>query len=127
LPVIRGLLDAGYIYAADKISALRDEAQSNAVWDALGIHGQIGITAGCVEVLDGLAQIVFMEWRTLSEGQAAAQFFIRERLIGWLECDASDRKSFVLEGFFERGSVFFRSDGLAQCGDVGEQNQERGC
>jgi hypothetical protein len=94
--------------------------------DALGVHRYIGITARGIKVLNGLTQIVFMEGGALGKRKTPAQFFIRQRLIGRLECDAGDRKSFVLESFFEKRGVFFLSNrSPRKCTE--EQDQERGC
>jgi hypothetical protein len=74
-----------------------------------------------------------MESGALRERKTPAQFVIRQRLIGRLEGNAGDRKSFVLESFFEKRGVFFLSGCLprlclaeiSKCAE--EQDQKRGC
>jgi hypothetical protein len=80
-----------------------------------------------------LTQIAFVEGSALSERQAAAQFFIGQRLIGWLEGNTGNGKAFILKSFFEKGVICFRRDRLSRprltgCRKrTGEQDEERGC
>ena len=98
LPFIRRLWDAFHFDVTDEKRWFGDEFQSDAAVLERGIHGDVGILAGLIQALDGIAQIGTAQWLPHVKRKHSQELIGRQRLPLGIEFHAGYRLALVGSG-----------------------------
>ena len=88
---------------ADEVSSFRKESQRHSVAGFLRIYGEIRKSSRCEQVLNRLAKIALVKYRSTLERQRTGHLRTGKGLVRGFKLDTYDPLSFVLPCRLEQG------------------------